>query len=270
MERDVIEDGGNPTEKGKTRKGKIARRVASALVLVVAVLAVGFAWYVSDYYHADDVALAAAADADGAADGVIVREVAGGKLAFIPEKPTAGLMFYPGGKVQPQAYAPLLTECARHGVLCVLAEPVFNIAFFDVNAADGVREQFPDVRTWFVGGHSLGGAVSSMYLSGHMDEYEGIAFLGAYPAADLSGFGGRALCLYGSEDGVMSRAKYDEARVELPANTEEFEMPGANHAQFGNYGQQAGDNEASITREEQQEQTAVQIAQLANMATSEK
>ena len=233
--------------------------VGAALIVV---LAVGFVVYVSDYYHADEVALAAVADEDGAADGVTVQTLPDGEIAFVPEHPVAGLIFYPGGKVQPEAYAPLLTMCAREGILCVLVKPPFNLAIFDKDAADGIAAQFPEVDTWLIGGHSLGGVSASMYLADHAEDFSGIVLLAAYPCDDLSGTSLEALSIFGSNDGVLDREKFSEAEDKLPQNSQEVVISGGNHANFGNYGAQAKDGEAGISREDQQAQAADAIADL--------
>ena len=41
----------------------------------------------------------------------------------------------------------------------------------------------------------------------------------------------------------------------MPQNTKELIIEGGNHAQFGNYGKQSGDGEATIDPSEQQNQT---------------
>ena len=240
------------------------KRALIAIGIVVAVLAGGFAWYVNDYSRADADALAAVADADGGADGVIVQTLAGGRIAFIPEHADAGLIFYPGGKVQPEAYAPLLTRCAQNGILCVLVKPPFNLAFFDVDAADGIAAQFPNVEKWLIGGHSLGGAVASIYLAHHEDSFFGIVFLAAYPIDDLSKTNVEALSIVGSNDGVLNRQRYNESESKMPPRKQEIVIEGGNHTNFGNYGTQAGDGKATISREDQQAQTAVAIAELAD------
>ena len=243
-------------------KGRILRRVLVAFALVVAVCAGALWWYASDYYHADAVASAAAADVDGASDGVSVQELAGGKLAFVPAHATWGLVFYPGAKVEPEAYAPLLTSCAREGILCVLARPPLNIAFFDMNAAQGVAEQFPEVEHWLVGGHSLGGVVASSYLDKHEDELAGLVLLASYPTADLTDFGGTVISVVGERDGVLDHERYEEARSKLPTSTQELVIVGGNHAGFGNYGAQEGDEAATISADEQQRQTVAGICAL--------
>jgi hypothetical protein len=123
-------------------------------------------------------------------------------------------------------------------------------------AADGIKEQVPGIDTWLLAGHSLGGVAASDYLSRHESEYDGIILLGAYAAADLSDYEGIVALVYGSNDGVMNRAKYEEAKSNLPGNIQEMVIEGGNHASFGNYGDQSGDGAARITRDEQQDQVA--------------
>ena len=243
-------------------KGKVARRVLIALAVVLVVAFGAGAWYVNDYYHADDVAMEVVADKSGAADGVEVRQLEGNKIAFVPTQTRAGLVFYPGAKVQPEAYAPLMEHCARRGILCVLLKPTFNLAILDMDAAAGVREQFPEVGTWTIAGHSMGGVAAADYLHRHEGDFDGIAFLASYPAADLTGFGGKAVSLAGTEDHVLKREGYEAARAKLPASSTEQAIDGGNHAYYGNYGEQAGDGTARISRESQQEQTADAIAAL--------
>ena len=84
-----------------------------------------------------------------------------GNWVFAPESPTAGLIFYPGGKVENTAYAPLLHDLAEGGILCVLVKMPCNLAVLGMNAADGIPECFPEVTDWYIGGHSLGGAMAA-------------------------------------------------------------------------------------------------------------
>ncbi len=243
-------------------KGSIAKRALVAILVVVALLVAGTIWYVNDYYHADDIALAVVADADGDADGVVVKELPDGKIAFEPANPTAGLVFYPGAKVQPEAYAPLLKQLAERGVLCVLVKPLFNLAIIDMDAANGIEGEFPEIDSWAIAGHSMGGVAACDYAERHENEFETVALLASYPAVDLSGFEGNVISLYGTEDGVLNYEKFADAQGLLPADAREVAIEGGNHAYYGNYGEQAGDGVARITRETQQIQTAEEIARL--------
>ena len=242
---------------------RVAERVLIAVAVVVALGVIAAAWYVNDYYHADGAALAVVVDENGMADGIEIRQLEGGDLAFVPEHPKAGLVFYPGAKVQPEAYAPLMQKLAEKGVLCVLLKPLLNLAILDIGAADGAIDQFPQVERWLIAGHSMGGVAAADYASRHGDQFEGIVFLASYPSVDLSSYDGTALLVVGSNDNVLKRKNYESARPKLPASSHEVVIDGGNHAYFGNYGQQAGDGEASITRENQQAQTADTVAELA-------
>ena len=244
-------------------KGGAVKRVLVVIAIIIVAAIAAAAWYVNDYYRAHATALATMADADGDADGVVVREIDGNKAAFVPDDPKAGLIFYPGAKVQPEAYAPLLERCAEQGILCVLVRPLFNLAILDENAAEGVQAQFPEIDTWIVAGHSMGGVAASDYASHHAGDFSAIAFLASYPTAELAEFDGDVVSVAGSNDEVLNRDNYESARAKLPDDASELEIAGGNHAYYGNYGEQAGDGAATITRDEQQAQTANAIARLA-------
>lgn len=133
-----------------------------AVITVLLAVFIGCAVYVNDYYRAEDTAIAAM---EGTQDYTV--EDCGGNIAFVPNEPVAGLIFYPGGKVEHTAYAPLMTEFAKQGVLCVLVEMPFKMAVLDINAADGIQDNFPEIEKWYIGGHSLGGAMAASYISNH-------------------------------------------------------------------------------------------------------
>ncbi len=156
---------------------KTHRKLKIVLVAVLAVVvagAIGFGVYVGDYYHADDAALTAMESTDT----VAVQRLEGGDIAFVPGDPRAGIVFYPGGKVQAEAYAPLMRDLADRGFLCVIVPMPFNLAVLDANGADGVREWFPAVRRWILMGHSLGGVMAAGYLDGHARSWTASAAAG--------------------------------------------------------------------------------------------
>ena len=230
------------------------KRVSIVLSLCLAVLlllGIGGYAYVSDYCHADEIAAAAAACQT---DRVQTTQD-GSVLWFVPENPTAGLIFYPGGKVEYTAYAPLLRSCAENGILCALVRMPGNLAVLDANAADGLPEKHPEITNWYMAGHSLGGAMAAGYAADHAGDYAGLVLLAAYSTKDLSETNLRVLSVYGSEDGVMNRESYEKYRANLPADTTELILDGGCHAQFGSYGPQEGDGEPTISGEEQIRQT---------------
>lgn len=237
----------------KKRTKYIIAAVSAALVLA---LVIGVFVYIGDYYHADETAISSMTSTE-----TVKIETDGQYTAFVPQNSTAGFIFYPGGKVEHKAYAPLLMELAEKGVLCVLVKMPANLAVLDKNAADGVQKRFPEVKCWFIGGHSLGGSMAASYADSHSDELEGIILLAAYSTADLSENDMSVLSIYGTEDKVLNLNKYQEYYENLPKDTTELIINGGNHSGFGSYGFQDGDGKASITPEDQRRQTVEYIVE---------
>lgn len=221
-----------------------------AVIIFLLAVFIGCAVYVNDYYHVEDTAIAAMASTQD-----YTVEDCGGNIAFVPNEPVAGLIFYPSGKVEHTAYAPLMAEFAKQGVLCVLIEMPFRLAVLDINAADGIQDNFPEIEKWYIGGHSLGGAMAASYISEHTSEFEGLLLLGAYSTSDISDSGLSVVSVYGSEDKVLNMGKYEENRGNLPSGFTELIIEGGCHSYFGNHGHQDGDGEPTVSMEEQIRQT---------------
>ena len=233
------------------------KKVIGVLLVLVLALGVGGFVYINDYYHADEEAMAMMGSAE--TDEVIVSQK-DGMAVFLPRGGSdTGIIFYPGGKVEYSAYAPLLYRCAEMGITCVLVEMPGNLAVLDINAADGIQERYTHVNEWYLAGHSLGGAMASSYLASHAEAYEGMILLGAYATEPLQHE--RVLSIYGSEDRVLNMEKYEEGRANLPADYTELIIDGGCHAYFGAYGAQEGDGVPTITAETQWDITAQAIAQ---------
>lgn len=241
------------TKSKLTPKGRKIIICSVSAVVMIAVIAAACGAYLNSYYRADSDSIAAFS-ADFTVQG---REVADGVIAYEPEKAVAGLIFYPGGLVEYTAYEPLMQACAEKGILCVLLEMPFHLAVLDMNAADGVQAQFPQIEKWYIGGHSLGGAMASSYAAKHADEFDGVVLLGAYATEDIQSL--NVISLYGSEDKVMNKEKYDEYISNLPADFTEIVIEGGCHAGFGMYGPQDGDGTPAITAAEQIKLTSAAV-----------
>jgi len=236
------------------------RKALLAFVTVLILVAVVFWVYISDFYHASDEAMQAFAGADYVNEKRISENV----YAFVPEKPEVGFVFYPGGKVEASAYAPLMRACAQSNILCVLPEMPFNLAVLDMDAAQGIQNFFPEVEEWYIGGHSLGGAMAAYYAAENSADYSGLILLASYSGADISASGLDVLSIYGSEDGVLNKEKYEESLANLPEDYIELVIEGGNHARFAMYGEQQGDGEAFISAEEQISISAAAIRSFVN------
>lgn len=160
-----------------------------------------------------------------------------------------GLVFIPGAKIDPYAYLYKLAGVVEQaGVTVVITKPTLNLAFFDQRPLSTFTAAAPDVDTWFVGGHSLGG-VRACQLADD-PAVSGLVLFGSYCANDLSSSSLQVLSLAGSDDGLSTPEKVADARVRLPADATMVEIEGANHARFGDYGVQPGDGTATISTED--------------------
>ena len=193
-------------------------------------------------------------------------------LTFRPvnQQPTAGLILYPGGRVDPRSYAPAAREIAAEGYLVVVVPMPLNLAFFAPDRAARVMTAFPEVERWAIGGHSLGGAMAARFAYRQPSAVQGLVLWASYPAAsyDLSARELAVVSIYGTRDGLATEEEIAASRPLLPAETRWVAIAGGNHAQFGWYGPQRGDSSATISREAQQQE--VVAATLTLLGTLEK
>lgn len=150
-----------------------------------------------------------------------------------------------------KAYESLMMELASKGILCILIEMPFNLAVLDMNAADGIRELYPEIDHWYIGGHSLGGSIAASYAAKNSEYFDGVILLASYSTTDISATTLDALSIYGSEDNVMNREKYEKYKKNLPTDLIEIVIDGGCHAYFGMYGEQDGDGTPTLSADEQ-------------------
>lgn len=183
---------------------------------------------------------------------------------------STGLLFYPGGLVTPHAYIPTLQELVALGYPVIILKVTGNLAINNVGKAKEYRSAIPAVRRWVVGGHSLGGAVACRDIQRDPSLYEGVVLWASFPgnAGSIVDWQGAALSIWGEFDNLANANDIEENKANMPnaqvvdwtnfptqptdGTTLYYEIKGGNHAQFGDYGLQSGDGEATITRTEQQ------------------
>ena len=238
----------------ETSKKKCSRKT-KIIVIVVAVVILALlagCLYLLNPYRADGTATAALMPTD-----TISVEADGKYAIFAPEEAHAGLIFYPGCRVEYTAYAPLMQEFAAQGYFCVIVNMPLNFPLFGVNAAADILEKYPDIPEWYIAGHSLGGTAAARYVSKYPDGISGLLLFGSYTDTDLKEQDLDVLCVYGSEDNIMNRPAYENGKSLVPSNFAELCIEGGNHAGFGNYGAQSGDGEAFISQAKQIETTVM-------------
>lgn len=235
------------------------KKLIGIITLVIFLIAIaGFAVYVSDYYHADSTALAALKSTNSYT--VLNTD---DSITFIPtgKKSNTGIIFYPGGKVQPESYSVLASKLAENGYTTIIVKMPFNLAVFAPNKADNVISNHTEITKWVIMGHSLGGVFASDYAVNHPDKIVGVIYLAAYPNANASNATFKALSIRGSLDNLTTVENIESSKNKFPANTIFITIEGGNHYNNGNYGVQTGDNNSTITRFEQQNQTINTILQ---------
>lgn len=228
---------------------RILKLTAIGIVVLVIVGGLGMVtWATLGARPAQDVALAAMESSEN----VTVRQ--DDWIVFEPaSKPDTGIIFYPGGLVEPEAYAPILHSIAEEGVLVVITPMPLNLAILKTGAAGPVIEAYPEISEWIIAGHSLGGAAAAIYAENHPSDIDAVVFWDSFPpeSADLSDNDIPVLSIYGTMDGSPNPDNFDDKRHLLPEDATFVAIEGANHAQFGDYGTQAGDVTAEISLREQ-------------------
>ena len=234
------------------------KRGIAVLVVLFFLLGAGCIWYVNNYYRSDESVQQYLQESGS----VKIEEIKNGLFIDGPQNENA-LIFYPGAKVEYTAYVPLLYQIAENGMDVFLIKMPCNLAFLGMNRADDVIENY-EYSHWYLGGHSLGGAMAAAYSSEHMAYLDGLVLLAAYPIKSLQAEGFCVVSLYGSEDGVLNMEKMEQGKKYMPDAYAEICIQGGNHAQFGNYGMQKNDGMPTISREEQQNQTVREICKMIN------
>ena len=241
--------------RDKTVKRKTIRRIiliVLSAVLVLSAVIVGMCLF------NERPAVQAVAAYQNAYGDTIINIADDGGVEILSQRGNAetGLIFYVGAQIKPDAYIPLLARIAEQGYACYIPNLSFNMAALEPKAADDLISAHPEIKSWILAGHSMGGLTASGYVDDHRDTVDGLILVAAYANRDMSDANLPVLAVFGDTDGVMNKGLYEKRKAWNPADFEEHIIAGANHAGFGDYGKQPRDNDATIPAEEQQTKTA--------------
>jgi pimeloyl-ACP methyl ester carboxylesterase len=191
-------------------------------------------------------------------------------LVFTPQSdiPTSGLIFYPGGRVQPEAYTPPARSIAEAGYQTVIAPMPLNLAIFGADTAEQIIEAYPEIDCWVIAGHSLGGAMAARFAYQNPQSIDGLVLWDSYPpeSDDLSSHNLAVASIYASADQSEPQDKVIKGKPLLPPDTSWTLIEGGNHAGFGWYGPQPGDHARTISLASQQQQVIQATLDLLNTA----
>jgi hypothetical protein len=231
---------------------KILRIILIGLVSLLIIVVLGLViWSLTGTYPALDVAQEAMQTTK------MVAVSQDNWITFTPlADPEVGLIFYPGGLVEPSSYAPVLAHIAEQGILVVITPMPLNLAIFNPGAANAVIENYPKIDTWILVGHSLGGSAAGIYAENNPANIEALALWDSYPpdSSDLSDNDLAVLSVFGTTDGFPNTDNFDDKRYLLPSDAQFVSIEGASHAQFGDYGPQKGDVVPALSLAEQHQQ----------------
>ena len=231
-------------------RGPALRVIGRTFAALATVVTIGVLVYLKPFSATPD-AIAAMAGAPG------VRVVdSPTQIALEPQTATAtrGLVFQPGARVDPRAYVPLLQQVSRTGVLVVIVKQPFDIGFTAIGAPGPIIAAHPEVRSWAVAGHSLGGVAASSFAGGHTDTVKGLVLWASFPLGSLADTSLKVASISGTNDGLATPADIDASKPDLPASTVFTPVMGSVHAFFGDYGPQPGDGTPTVSRDEAQQQ----------------
>lgn len=226
--------------------------IGSIAIIILGILGV-IVWSKTGTYPARKVAFSALESTDRV---TITQDK---WIVFEPvEETDTGLIFYPGGLVEPTAYAPILHQIAEKGVLVIIIPMPLNLAIINSGAANVVIDAYPEISTWILAGHSLGGASAAIFAENNPKRIDAIALWDSYPpdSADLSDNPIPVISIFGTTNNLPNTENLNDKKHLLPADTIFVGIEGASHAQFGDYGPQKGDVVPALSLQEQHEQVA--------------
>lgn len=237
----------------KTRSNKF-KVVISTLLVLLLIGTIGIIRYLNFSLPADEQAITAMASTS-----LVQVKDTEDVIVFMPtdQQPTTGLIYYPGGQVEPESFAYAAREIAAQGYLVVIQKMPFNLAMFGKDRAYDIVNNYEFIDHWYLSGFSLGGISACMALSQDATPFDGLILYASYTTKDydLSHSNLKVLSINGSNDGLATPEKIENGKAYLPADTIFYTIEGGNHTQNAIYGEgnlQKGDNEASIDRMEQQ------------------
>lgn len=198
------------------------------------------------------------------------------QISFLPKvhQPVSGLLFYPGGMVDPKAYAPLVRQLAENSFAVYIVKLPLRSAPLpgqEAHVMDYTRQVMATngaIQRWLLAGHSRGGAIVSRFVAVDPDLFAALILIGtSHPkkaAFDLSAAKLPVLKIYVTRDGLASVGEIEETSRFLPKTTTWVRIEGGNHSQFGYIGTLFGDQQSTISRPEQQVQTVTAILSMLN------
>lgn len=264
------------------------------LIAIIFLTIIFIYFYLESYYRADSQALTDSLVYSEANNLTINKDK--NYITILPQNysKSRGFIFYQGGKVEEEAYIPILTKLAKESSsIVVIPRMPFNLAILDSGIASKIVSENSEIENWTLMGHSLGGSSAAIYISNLKvtesigsiqcikapcpqkcvleNKIDSLVLMASYSSSDISRkFKNcfdtplKVISIYGSKDNILSKESYIDSKKNLPSNFKEIIIEGMNHSQFGNYGKQENDSDPNITYTNAQMQVVDTIIKFIN------
>ena len=192
-------------------------------------------------------------------DATVEVDISEETMTFKPTADSAGvgLLFYPGALVDPDAYVPMAHQLAEAGYEVRIIKTSYRMtamSWQENETTTRTHNALTD-KEWVLAGHSRGARMALTFARANESALAGLVLVGSSHPREISHAHLKipVMKVYGTNDGLASPAEVEQYKHNLPAHTQWVRIEGANHAQFGWYGSQLGDDDATISREAQQQ-----------------
>lgn len=239
----TLNNNNNPKRNSKL----IKKIILINLLLILFFSIISIYGYLNSYYKVNHVGYYLYGPTDSMTKSI--DEKGNSEFKLNNSKNNIGFIFYPGGKVDEKAYFDVASFLAYQDITTYVTPMPFHLAVFNPNAAEYIINNHPEIKIWYIGGHSLGGSMAASYASKNQDKISGIILLGSYSTEDLNEL--PVLSIYGSNDTVLNLENYNKYKTNISSNLIEKIIYGGNHAGFANYGPQKGDGKSNLKPHEQ-------------------
>lgn len=218
------------------------------------ILSLGFIRYKT--YQAHQSSMAAAKSAKITKDYLLFES---------KESAKATIVFYQGALVEEKSYAGLANDLTKSGYDVYILKTPLNLPVLSSQKALTVIKE-KNLKNVYLAGHSLGGVVACLNADAAKTDISGLILLASYPSekTDLSKDKLKVLSITASKDKILKWKQYEDAKKRLPKDTNYVSISGGNHSEFGDYGHQAKDGQASISQKEQEDQIVTAITNFIN------
>ena len=166
--------------------------------------------------------------------------------------PRVGVVFYAGNPVDYRDYGTLLKRVASAGYLVISPEFPLDTAILNWAAGEEYMKHYPEVEEWFFMDHSHGGGTAVWEATLKPELFKGLILISAafFPCHLPDDY--PVLSIHATQDMAVPRYQFEILNAELyNCDLTKVIIKGANHAQFGDYGIQANDGKAKISKQKQ-------------------